>query len=285
MAVVSDNGLWYRAEGQWLPLLPEAVNEPRSGESTLRGHWSSLVRGLTNKPGFGESKLRGVPLDFITEEQLRENGAALARLMQKDRLSLDAAESKLGQYWFDHSANQPSDAGRAYFDGSKVYVVWKTYQTAWVTSSRTKAKNGGPDTSLQTNRVQLAHGLPLAAIQAIRRIVDVDGITVTFYQGDADAGFTVRACRPSEQVEQYLTAIAEAKSSVEINGDPNDSYLSRDDGGRRALMRIAQTTGVLPVAISEHTAPARVSLCPACNAPLPPRAQRCSFCNAYIRGG
>jgi hypothetical protein len=208
-----------------------------------------------NKPGFGESRLKGVPLDLMTAEQLEENGAALAEFMQSDHLSLKAAEYELRQPWFDHST------GRAYFDGAKVYVVWKTNQVT-----------------------MLPWQLPLAALEAVRRFLDVDGTTVVFYKGDKDAGFTVRACRPPEQVEEYLSVITGLKQSVEINRDPNDAYLSRDDGGRRAIMRLAQTTGVLPVAVSEQTAPARVSSCPACNAPLPPRAERCSFCNAYIRG-
>jgi len=210
-------------------------------------------------------------------EQLAENGAALARLMENDKLSLEAAERQLAQPWFDYST------GRAYFDRAKVLVVWKKMQSTPATSVWRKTRDGRPITYYKTRQVTMVYKQPLAAIEAIRRYVDVDGTTVTFYQSDTDAGFTVRVCRPSEQVEWFLNAITEAKPSVEINRDPNDAYLSRDDGGRRALMRLAQTTGVLPVAITEQTAPPTVSLCPACNAPLPPRAQRCAFCNAYIR--
>ncbi len=234
VAVVSDNGLWYWAAGHWWPLSP----------------------GASNKPGFRESRLKGLPLDFITAEQLAENGEALAWLMQEDKLSLEAAEEELAQYWFGHST------GVAYFDGTKVLIVWREVgDKGWVAKSEIR---------------------PIATLEAVRRFLDVDGTTITFYRSDTDPGLTIRACQASEQVELFLTAITEAKPSVEINADASDAYLSRDDGGRRALIRLAKTTGLRSVAITQQAASRRVSLCPECKAPLPPKAQQCSFCKAYI---
>ena len=234
VAVVSNNGLWFWAAGRWWPLSP----------------------GAPNKPGFRESRLKGLTLDFITAEQLAENGEALARLMHKEKLSLEAAEEELAQYWFGHST------GVAYFDGTKVRIVWREVEDAgWVVNSLIR---------------------PLATLEAIRRFLDVDGTTITFYQSDKDEGFTTRACQATEQVELFLTAITEAKPTVEINGDPNDAYLSRDDSGRRALMRLARTTGLRAVTVTQQAPSPRVSLCPECKAPLPPKAHQCSFCKAYI---
>ena len=140
--------------------------------------------GASNKPGFRESRLKGLPLDFITAEQLAENGEALRGDAGGQAVSRSSWE-ELAQYWFGHST------GVAYFDGTKVLIVWREVgDKGWVAKSEIR---------------------PIATLEAVRRFLDVDGTTITFYRSDTDPGLTIRACQASEQVELFLTAITEAK--------------------------------------------------------------------------